>query len=693
MKSLYNWVSWVLPTRVRRHFTDWHKVRACNLGLLLLLLVTPALMFGQTKTVAISPILTSSTLLGPVDQAQQINVVLALPLSDPEGAANFARRVSTPGDPLFRQYINTEQFAARYGGNAVDYAALKEWATSSGFAIVHESPARTSLTIRASAAQIKKLFNTELNYYRSPNGDTFYSAATSPTVPTEIAARVSGVIGLTNSVQHAELAVPCKVLGENISMPKPGTEVEGGTGPDGTYSASDLRTIYQIPAYGDLAPQTVAIFAAGGFTPSDINVYLKTMKLPHPTVSFVGVDNYDGSVNNPLIEREAVLDIDTVIGINPKVQTVLVYEDGNDPVGVALIDTYDQIANDAKAQTVSISYGYDEVLQGEAVLNMENTALIRLASQGITVVAGAGDSGAYGLTGRSFSPAHLEVADPGSQPFVTCVGGTTLSSGRDEIYTGELVWNRLASTGAATGGGASSYWPIPSWQVPSYVTGNGGSATQRNTPDVAAVGDPFTGVAIYSKANGGWIQIGGTSLSAPIWAGFISILNAGLEYLTGQQIGFFNPTLYSVAFGNPSAALNPVVDGTNGDAPLYGTAGYFAGFGYNNCAGSGTIYGGVTAAGVLTVAQGGTPPSTFVFFNPEVTDTAAKIKWTTADLAAGYVLELHAPGLVNDVTTGFITKNTKFTFDHLAPKTGYRLYVHAVNAEGATSEALDFATK
>ena len=74
------------------------------------------------------------------------------------------------------------------------------------------------------------------------------------------------------------------------------------------------------------------------------------MKLPAVPVSFIGVNGYDGHVNDPQVELEAVLDIDMIIGINPKVKEVLVYEDGNDPFGVALVDAIDQMATDNKVQ-------------------------------------------------------------------------------------------------------------------------------------------------------------------------------------------------------------------------------------------------------------------------------------------------------------------------------------------------------
>jgi subtilase family serine protease len=700
MQYVRNCVSWFLPTRASRYVPNRQALKAFVFGLLLLRLIAPGLTFGQAKTIELSPVLARSTLLGPVDQHQQISVILALPFSDPQGAAEFVRHVSKPGDRLFHQYLTPEEFATKYGANAADYAALKEWATNNGLSVAHESLARTCLTVRGSMVQFQTLFKTQLNNYRSADGNQFYSAAIRPTIPDEIASRLTGVIGLTNGTHYAALAKPFKVLGETAALPTKAPD-SGGTGPGGTYSPADLITCYQIPAYGDLVPQSVAVFEQGGFSPSDVNLYLKTLKLPHPPVTFVSVNGYDGTVNDNQVELEAVLDIDTIIGINPKVKEIFVYEDGNDPFGVAVVDALDQIASDNKAQTVSISYGIDEVQQGDTVMNAENQALTQLASEGIIVLVSSGDNGAYGRTGGFNSPAQLEAPDPGSQPLVTCVGGTTLTTGPNEEWLGEEVWNRLALLNSATGGGVSSFWTIPDWQVPAYVTTNGGSSSYRNVPDVGAVADPLTGVAVYSKINGGWIQIGGTSLSAPIWGAYMSILNAGSEYLFGTSIGFFNPTLYNIGFllgigyGNPSNYLFPAPDGTNGDPGRYGgTPGFSAGYGYDNCTGSGTIWGGGFGTQVLTSQKGkGKVPAGFVFFFPKLTTTTAEFSWTDADLADGYVAELDAPGALANNATGFVTKKRKLLITNLTPKTNYTLTVYAVNKAGATQEQEFFTTK
>lgn len=668
-----------------------HRFVSTVLGALVSLGSVAAGGSATAATVPLSPMVARSVLLSNVDSEKQISVILSLPLSDPKGAAEFVQRVSNPADPVYRHYITPDEFAARYGANASDYAALKEWATANGLDIVHEAASRTFLTVRGTTAQFQTLFKTKLNNYRSPDGKEFYSASVEPTIPDAIATTVTGLIGLTNSVQYAPLAKVGRTFGEDATARGIGTDTAGGTGPGGAYSSSDLRSVYKIPTFGDVAPQTVAVFEQGGFYESDVQKYLQRMGLPNRPVEEVAVDRYNGSVNDPTVELEAVLDIDMVIAIDPGVKEVLVYEDGWDPFAVALLDALDQVATDNKAAILSISYGLDEVQQGDTQIAAENTALTQLAAQGITVLASAGDNGAYGQTGTNTYPATLNVSDPGSQPLVTCVGGTSLYTGPHEVRLGEAVWNwlGLGLNGGATGGGVSAHWPIPTWQAPSYVTPNGGSSTYRNVPDVAAVGDPFTGVAVYSRVNGGWLQMGGTSVSAPLWAGYLSVLNAGLQYVTGQKLGFFNPTFYTS--NTAPGFLYPVFDGNNGDPTMDGTPGYNAGLGYNNCTGAGTIYGGGFGVQILSSETGGTPPGRENIFDPTLTDTTAFFHWSQAKRATGYVIGLFLPQ--HDFFECFVTKGTSITFSNLLPKSQYHLSVYAVNKNGATFNGFLFTTK
>jgi subtilase family serine protease len=715
--------------RLSRYATSWRQLLPIAFGLILCLLIKPNNVFGQTATVELSPLVAKSTFVSPVDRNQQISVVLTLPLADPQGAADFVDHVSRRGDPLYHQYLTPQEFAGRYGASASDYAALKQWAGANGLSVSQESVARTALTVRGTVAQVQSLFGTQINNYRSPDGQEFYSAAVAPTIPSAIAAKASAVIGLTDGRKYTPHVKVGKVLGENPSdLPANDGVNIGGTGPGTNYSAADLRTIYSIPTFGNLDNQTVvALFEQGGFFKSDVETYLNRMKLPHPPVTFVSVDKYNGSVDSLQIELEAVLDIDMVIAINPNVHEVLVYEDGIDTFPVALLDTLTQVADDKKAQVLSISYGQDEGLQGKAAINAENTALVQLAAEGITVTASSGDGGAYG-DGYQGPHYPYNVSDPASQPYVTGVGGTTLFTGAGQQYVNEQVWNTSNVGVFASGGGISDVWGFPAFQGlvdPYYITGQGGSLKHRNVPDVSAVGDYNTGPAVYSKLNGGWLAAGGTSVAAPIWASYLGIINVGMRYSGLGDLGFFNPILYDVGnwllpfvtpvrknaansgistdgYGQPNAFMYPIYVGSNGYTTRYpGYPGYSAGGSvffplYCNATGIGTIFGsGLAAQLLISGTQAGTVPGAVTSFTVTTGTTTAKFKWAPVSAAIAYAITVAHPGLAFNHVDVYLSKGTSREVKGLIPNDpNYSATLWAYNASGfSNTPPLYFATK
>jgi kumamolisin len=647
-----------------------------------------------------------SQLVTAIDGNRQISVLLALPSADPAGLRDFVKHVSSPGDPLYHQYLTPQQFAGRFGGNVEDYTYLKSWALANDLEICRESLARIHLVVRGSAAQMQKIFKTQLNTYAAPDGQTFYSAGTSPTVPAEIASRISGVIGLTSGKPLAALAKAAKSLGENplIRSDKMRADAAGGTGPGGTYSAKDLRKIYSIPTFGNLTKNTViGVFEQGNYRVQDTEVYFDRNNLPNVKQTPIAVANSPLTVEQA-IELEACLDIDTLVGINPHISEVLVYIDdyNHDPFNVAMPAAISAVADDDRVEIFSISYGQDEGYQGNDAMDAENTALQQCAAEGITVLASSGDDGAYG--GLATQPYNVE--DPASQPYVTGVGGSSLLTDAKQNYVGELAWNDLGFGYGATGGGISAYWPVPPYQStefnnPYYVTQNGGSSTMRNVPDIAAVADPLTGVGIYVKDERGWVQVGGTSLSCPIWAGYLSVLNRAFHYAGLGNLGFFNPALYAVGlpyytYGLPSDWLYDIIGGSNGDPSQYYGAGYSNGVGYSNTTGSGSIWGGGFAAQILTgQQQPGTPPRNFWFNNPTVKRTSLEATWATSNGATAYVMGLfHSGPYAYKIAECFVTKETKLTINGLQPNTYYQLFGWSINASGnyAISYPIEFQT-
>ena len=195
---------------------------------------------------------------------------------------------------------------------------------------------------------------------------------------------------------------------------------------------------------------------------------------------------------------------------------------------------------------------------------------------GVTFVASSGDDGAYSQTGS----VAMIPQWPAVSPNVVGVGGTTLTTGADGSYISESGWGNATSSFSlhGSGGGISQYESQPAYQQ-SVVTQ---SSTMRCVPDVAMDADPNSGVPVYDSYDFGtstpWIQVGGTSLAAPMFAGLIALANQGralnklgtLDGPTGTL-----PTLYAL----PASAFHDITSGNNG---------YAAGPGYDLVTGRGS---------------------------------------------------------------------------------------------------------
>src|SRR5262249_12674497 len=131
-------------------------------------------------------------------------------------------------------------------------------------------------------------------------------------------------------------------------------------------------------------------------------------------------------------------------------------------------------------------------------------------------------------------------------PNVTGVGGTTLNSGTAGAYVSETTWND-ASSRQGGGGGISSVWAIPSYQVGFGTTTNKGSTAKRMVPDVSLDSDGNTGYSILYR--GQWYLAAGTSAAAPLWSAFAALVNQGRAAIGKGTIGQMNATLYAIAKG------------------------------------------------------------------------------------------------------------------------------------------------
>jgi kumamolisin len=241
---------------------------------------------------------------------------------------------------------------------------------------------------------------------------------------------------------------------------------------------------------------------------------------------------------------EAALDIEWAHAMAPNAKIYLVEAaSGSCNALFTAVTVASNLVAKSGGGEVSISWGSSEFAS-------ETTLDSYFTTPQVVYVASAGDTPG--------------VSYPAASPNVIAVGGTTMSrnpnTGNFQI---ELSWQQ-------TGGGPSAFEPLPNYQ-------NGLIAAlgvHRGTPDVAAIADPNTGVWVYQDGN--WWIVGGTSLSAPIMAG---VINAAGSFRASTAAEL------TAIYGNPAGFTN-IVDGVCGPY-----AGYFAGKGWNLCAGNGSPFG------------------------------------------------------------------------------------------------------
>lgn len=367
----------------------------------------------------------------------------------------------------------------------------------------------------------------------------------------------------------------------------------------GAYGPDDLRQAYglnNLIAQGNTGKgQTVVLIESFGSPSiqSDIDAYSELYGLPAITIDQrapIGENPAPTTSAESQDQQgwagETTLDVDMVHALAPDAKIVILTSPVSETEGVQGFPEFlklMQYAVDNKlGNIISMSFGAGESTlcdkQGQQLIGQWNTFLQdATTNKDVTFFASSGDNGStdfVDLNATQLSTFPM-TSFPTANPWVTSVGGTSLRfSGQQAI---ETAWD-------GSGGGFSAYWPIPSYQKTLPAVTQSQFSGRRGVPDVAALADPGTGVRIIF--NGNSEQIGGTSASAPMWAGMMAIA----DQMAGKPLGFINPALYKLGTSDKASQyFNDITSGSNqqGSVPGYdAVTGWDAvtGFGTPNCA-------------------------------------------------------------------------------------------------------------
>lgn len=558
--------------------------------------------------------------VAPSLQMSYVTLMLAQSASQHADLQQLLSDQQTPGSANYHLWLTPEQYAARFGVSTDDLNQIVTWLQGQGLSIAAVARGRNWIAVNGEAARIESAFHTEIHEYVS-GGEKHFANATEPSVPAALAGLVGAIRGLNDFRMRAR-SISHKSAAQNTFQPHY-TSGDGETfiTPDDLAILYDISPLYAAGINGK--GQSLVIAGQTQINLSDIQQFRSSYGLPanNPQTLLVPGAQDPGISQNDL--SEADLDLEWSGAVARDATILFVYSSD-------VIQSVQYAIDQALAPVISQSYGSCELETPSSDAFAFQQMGQQANSEGMTWFSASGDTGAADCDDTQ-NPG-LSVDMPGSVPEVTSVGGTEFAEGGTQYWSGtnsatgasvlsyipETSWNDSAEDGmpSASGGGASIYFPKPTWQ-----TGPGVPADNaRDVPDVAlSASADHDGYFVYT---GGSLQVfGGTSVPAPTFAGIITLLN---QYLvsTGAQsspgVGNINPKLYSLAQTAPTA-FHDITTGNNivtvscggrfSSGCTSSTVGYSAGKGFDQVTGLGSV----DIYRLITAWKGGTagvpPPS------------------------------------------------------------------------------------
>jgi subtilase family serine protease len=566
-----------------------------------------------------------------------------------------------PASPNYHKWLTPEEFADRFGISAQDANTLATWLRSQGFNVDEIGRSRTWIAFSGIAAQVEAAFQTSIHSYLV-GGKMHYAASSEPAIPAAFAGVVTGIGALHDFAPHARSVK---------ARPRITSSLTGNhfIAPGDFATIYDLQTLLSSGING--SGQTIAIVGQTDLstdsnpgrngTPGavvngqqqqyDVVTFRNLAGLPALTLgSNFQIVMVPGTTDPGVVTAdvdEANLDIEWAGATAPNASLVYVIENAN---SLGAFGALEWAVSNVKANVFSISYGVCETQVDTTTQKALTTAGQQANTQGQTIVAPSGDSGAADCDSNTPATHGLAVDFPGSLPTFTSMGGTTFSadsanssnpsaatqywagsSGSSDpndtsptalAYIPEVAWNDTATTTpsiSATGGGVSTFSTTkPTWQTGPGVPND----NARDVPDISFTSSPnHDGYVICSQSScvNGYRNtdttfdvIGGTSAPTPAFAGIVTLINQKL----GSAQGNINPQLYTQATNAPWA-FHDITSGNNIVACQAGSTGcpsslqygYSAGVGYDLVTGLGSPDVGTLINAITGVADFSVSPS------------------------------------------------------------------------------------
>ncbi|AGY58758.1 S53 family peptidase [Gloeobacter kilaueensis] len=491
---------------------------------------------------SVRPFSASVRVLGDADSRSTVEFQVALKMRD---LSQLRSRIA------LGQRVTPEELEANHFPLLKDQRAVVEWLTAQGLKVERTYPNRLTIEVSGTVAQVRAALGVDFKRV-VVDSEEFVAARTAPLLPAEFSASILGINGL----QPYQKAVPLHTRLQPQSPTKPFVPA---------YSVNDILTAYSGTGLGlNGSGQTIAILIDVAPQNSDLTTFWTNSGIPGSLTNITAVQGANPRRKDKP-SGEETLDTEMTSGVAPAAK-IRLYLSGTlsfSNLDKALQKLIAELPSQPTLHQLTISLGSCEASNSSSQLQTDSQLLSTIAASGVSIFVSSGDDGSKNLCNSG-----LGVSYYASDPSVTAVGGTTLTlDSSSGAVTSEGVWNNQYG---ASGGGISSYFSRPSWQVGAGVP----AGTTRLVPDVALDADPNTGV--YVVYNGRTYSFGGTSASSPLWAGFTALFNQARAAAGKPSLGLLGPRLYPLL---GTSNFRDITSGNNGA--------YSAGSGYDLATGIG----------------------------------------------------------------------------------------------------------
>ena len=597
----------------------------------------------------VSPLALQRNDLGAAPDGLQLNRMhLVLKRSDSQEAAlkQLIDEMHTPGSPNYHKWLTPDQFGAQFGPSDQDIAAVTTWLTTHGFNVKGVNPGRQTMEISGSVAQLRNAFHTQIHQY-TVNGQTHYSNANDPQVPSALAAVVGGFVSLNNfpvrSYAHSlgkaqynpatNQVVPQWTMGSASSL-------NFVLAPADYAVQYDLKPLYNAGTNG--SGQTIAIINESNININLVNHFRSLFGLPAnpPQIIIDGNDPGIDGINNPEgpngASIEAYLDVEWAGAVAPNATVDLVIA-GDTELQSGLVLAAERAIYSNLAPVISVSFGTCEGSLGSSNAFV-SSLWEQAAAQGQSVFVSTGDSGSAGCdndSAQSYAISGQAVSGFASTPYNIAVGGT------------DFFYSQYAAGGTALSTQIASYWnttlsnTTPSISILGYIPEQPWNSSQYGL-NINSYYNAFQDTTI---AGGG----GGAS-NAALCSGNSYSSTTGL--CTSSVSGYPKPTWQTGVTGIPADGVRDIPD-----VSLFASSGINASF-YPLCASDGDCQP-VSSGTVQISGVGGTSASTPAFAGIMALVNQKYGRQGQANTVL-YPLAKQFPASFHDVTNGNISVPCEF---------------------------------